>query len=127
MRSRVRSMTAMRSSVQPMAWAAISASSRSRLSSTPCTMSTTNTSAGTGSSDRTALGSAPLASASYRSERARSRAWRRLPTDISLAPSGAVDVLARPGVDLEGVALVHEQGYLHHEAGLHGGRLAGTA
>ena len=77
-RSRARSRAGMRSRVQSRAKRPISSSTSSWCSPTPGTRSTANGSGSTGSSASTSAGVTPLVSASYSSDRARSRAWRRL-------------------------------------------------
>src|SRR5436305_3585301 len=124
MRSKARSRAGIRSIVQSLAYDVIHLSSSSRCSPTPATTSAANAVGSTGSPASTAAGGRFLLSASYNRDRARSRAWRRLPPRSVTSHPG--QVLAAARVDLDLVARVDEQGDLHDEAGLQGGRLAGA-
>src|SRR3712207_4547863 len=105
----------------------------SACSPTPATSSTAKRSGSTASPASTSSGLSPLASASYRRDRARSRAWRRVrrlgtaggggPEALTRSDPG--EVLAAPGVDLDAVAGVDEKGHGDHQARLEGGGLAG--
>ena len=68
----------MRSRAQSRAKRTIHPSTSSWLSPTPATRSAANGAGSTGSSASTSAGVTPLVSASYSSDSARSRAWRRL-------------------------------------------------
>src|SRR5687768_16086531 len=113
----------MRSSAQPLAYRDTSASISSRWSSTPVASRRAYGSGATGRPSMTLPAAISLASASYSSSRARSRAARRPSTRSLLGPG---DVVAGSCIDLQAVAGVHEQRHLDDEAGFERGRLAGA-
>src|SRR4051794_23100679 len=97
----------------------MSSSIWSRCSPTPCTTSMANSSGGICCSASTSSGEVPFTSTSYSSPSARSRASRRVPRSADTS-----DVLPRPRVHLDPIALVHEQRHADRQAGLDRRRLA---
>src|SRR5437868_484537 len=121
----------MRSRAQSRAKRTIHPSTSAWCSPMPRTSSDANGAGSTGSSAMTSAGVTPLVSASYSSDRARSRAWRRVAARALTTGEGHPcldpgEVVARAGVDLDVVAGVDEQRHLHHQPRLERGRLAGA-